>query len=147
MSAPAESRLTAARFGLAYGAVLVTLALLDALWLGVLAKDMYQREMGSLMADSFRVLPAALFYLLYPLALVYLALWHRPAGVAEAMLRSAVLGLAAYGAYNLTNMSIIRGWPVQLSLIDWTWGGVVTALAGGAGHWAAWRPRSAAAAP
>jgi uncharacterized membrane protein len=130
--------MTAGRFGLAYAAVLLAVAVLDAIWLGMISKDLYRRDMGSLMADSFRVVPAALFYLLYPLALVYLVLWHAPSGVIEAMLRSAVLGLAAYGAYNLTNLAIIRGWPVQLSLIDWAWGGVVTALAGAAGWWAAW---------
>jgi len=128
--------MTASRFALAYVAVLVAVAVLDAIWLGVI--ELYRREMGSLMADSFRLVPAVLFYLLYPLALVYLVLWHGPTSAREAMLRSAVLGLAAYGAYNLTNMAIVRGWPVQLSLIDWTWGGVVTALAGGAGWWAAW---------
>ncbi|MCE9660712.1 MAG: DUF2177 family protein [Burkholderiales bacterium] len=130
--------MTPGRFALAYVAVLVAVAVLDAIWLGVITKELYKREMGSLMADSFRIVPAALFYLLYPLALVYLVLWHAPPSLLEAMLRSAVLGLAAYGAYNLTNMAVVRGWPVQLSLIDWTWGGVVTALAGGAGWWAAW---------
>ncbi len=132
------SRMTLSQFGWAYVAVLVAMAVLDALWLGVIAKDLYRREMGSLMADSIRVLPAAMFYLLYPLALVYLALWNAPSGPVEAIVRSAVLGLAAYGAYDLTNMSVVRGWPVGLSLIDWTWGGVITALAGGAGYWAAW---------
>ena len=130
--------MTAGRFGLAYVAVLLAVAALDAIWLGMIGKDLYRRDMGGLLADSFRVGPAALFYLLYPLALVYLVLWHAPSGVLEAMARSAVLGLAAYGAYNLTNLAIIRGWPVQLSLIDWVWGGVVTALAGAAGWWAAW---------
>ena len=138
MSGP---RLTLARFALAYVAVLVAVAALDAVWLGVLTSGLYRREMGSLMAESFRAVPAVLFYLLYPLALIYLVLWNEPAGWADAMRRSAVLGLAAYGAYNLTNLSIVRGWPVALSLLDWTWGGVVTALGGGAGYWASWGRR------
>ena len=132
------SRLTLARAGIAYLAVLVALAVLDAVWLGVLTKDLYRREMGSLMADSFRAVPAVLFYLLYPVALVYLVLWNRPSSLRDAALRSAVLGLAAYGAYDLTNLAIVRGWPVGLSLIDWTWGGVLSALAGSAGYRASW---------
>jgi hypothetical protein len=52
------------------------------------------------------------------------------------MVAPAVLGLAAYGAYNLTNLAIVRGWPLELSLIDWAWGGIVSALAGRAGWWA-----------
>lgn len=132
------SRMTLARAGIAYVAVLVALAVLDAIWLGVLTQDLYQREMGSLMADSVRAVPAALFYVLYPLAVVYLVLWNQPASLLDAALRAAVLGLAAYGAYDLTNLAIVRDWPVGLSLIDWTWGGVVSALAGSAGYWASW---------
>ena len=132
------SRLTPAQFGVAYVVVLVAVAVLDAVWLGVITKDLYRREMGNLMADSFRAVPAVLFYLLYPLAVVYLVLCNAPSGQTEALLRSAVLGLAAYGAYNLTNLAIVRDWPVPLSMIDWTWGGVVTALGGGAGYWATW---------
>ena len=138
----ATERLNAAGFARAYVAVLIALAALDAVWLGVLTKDLYRREMGALMAESFRLGPAVLFYLLYPAALTHLALLHRPAGAIEAMVRSAVLGLAAYGAYNLTNLAVVRGWPLELSLIDWAWGGVVSALSGGAGWWAAWRRRA-----
>ena len=130
--------MTAAQFAVAYGAVLIAVAMLDAIWLGLVAKDLYKREMGSLMAESVRTVPAVLFYLLYPLAVVYLGLFSAPAGWGEAMGRSAVLGLAAYGAYNLTNLSVVRGWPVSLSLIDWTWGCVATAVAGTAGYWASW---------
>jgi uncharacterized membrane protein len=110
------SRLRPAQFGLAYGVVLVVVVALDAIWLGVFARDLYKREMGSLMSDTVRVLPVALFYLLYPLALVYLALFSAPAGWSEALLRSAALGLAAYGAYDLTNIAIVRGWSVRLAL-------------------------------
>ena len=132
------SRMTLGQAGLAYLAVLVAVVGLDAVWLGVLTTDLYRSEMGSLMADSVRVVPAVLFYLLYPLALVYLVLWNQPSGWRDAGLRSAVLGLAAYGAYNLTNLAIVRDWPLGLSLIDWTWGAVVSGLGGSAGYWASW---------
>jgi len=131
-------RLGAGAFARAWVAVLVALAALDALWLGIVARDLYRREIGGLMRESFRLGPALLFYLLYPLAITHLALLHRPAGALEAMLRAAVLGLAAYGAYNLTNLAIVRNWPFELSMVDWAWGGVVSALAGGAGWRATW---------
>ena len=132
------ARLAPRPFAVAYLAALAALALLDALWLGVLSGDLYAREMGALMADSVRVVPAVLFYLLYPLAVVYLALGQAPSSRTEAIVRSVVLGLAAYGAYDLTNLAVIRGWPVGLSLVDWAWGGIVTGLAGLAGYAASW---------
>ena len=132
------ARLSAGQFAIAYGAVLVAVMALDAIWLGVVAKDLYKREMGSLMTDSVRIVPAAAFYLLYPVAVVYLVLAAEPSGWLEALMRAAVLGLAAYGAYDLTNLSVVRGWPVSLSLIDWAWGFAATSIAGMVGYWVTW---------
>jgi uncharacterized membrane protein len=124
-------RLTLSQFGLAYAIALVAMAILDGFWLGWLARDFYKREMGDLMAESIRIGPAALFYLLYPLGLVYLALQPAPAAAAEAFLRCAVVGLVAYGAYDLTNLAIVRGWSLRLCLADMAWGTAASALAGG----------------
>jgi uncharacterized membrane protein len=135
-------RLGAADFARAWVAVFLGLAVLDALWLGVIAKGLYKRELGDLLRETLRLGPALLFYLLYPVAITHLALLHRPARGLDAMLRAAVLGLAAYGAYNLTNLAIVRNWPFELSMIDWAWGGVVSALAGGSGWRATWGRRS-----
>lgn len=129
-----STRLEPGALGIAYAAAFIAIGVLDALWLGWLAKDLYKEEMGALMADSPRIVPAAAFYLLYPLALVYLTLYIPPASFLEAVIRAAVVGLAAYGAYDLTNMAVIRGWSVKLSLIDLAWGTVASALAGAAAY-------------
>jgi uncharacterized membrane protein len=134
----AGARLEAGQLALAYGAALVAILVLDGLWLGFVAKDLYKREMGSLMADTFRVAPGLIFYVLYPAALVYLTLLTPPAGWGEALGRGAVLGLAAYGAYDLTNLAIVRDWPLRISLIDWAWGGFIGAAAAAAGYAATW---------
>ncbi len=42
----------------------------DGRWLRWLARGFYQRELGALMTDSVRVVPAALYYLLYPAAVI-----------------------------------------------------------------------------
>ena len=133
-----EARLSAGGFALAYLGALVVLGVLDGAWLGLVAKGLYQREMGDLMAPEFRVWTAALFYVLYPLAVVVLCLHVQPASGWEAVVRGAVLGAAAYGAYNLTNASILKGWPMALLPIDWAWGTFVTAAAAAGGWWAAW---------
>ena len=41
----------------------------------------------------------------------------------------AVLGLVAYGTYDITNLATVRGWALGISLIDLCWGTVVTASA------------------
>ena len=123
------SRLTPLQFLAAYGVTLVVMAALDGAWLGWLAKDFYKAQLGTLMTDSVRIAPAALYYLLYPVAIVFLALV--PSGsLGEAALRSAVLGLTAFGVYDLTNYSILRGYTLQMTVVDMAWGTFATAVGG-----------------
>ena len=122
----------------AYGAALLAMAVLDGLWLGVLAKAFYQRELGPLMADPVRLLPAAVFYFGYPAGLVALALAPQPGTLGLALLRSALVGLLAYGTYDMTNLATLKGFGGQLALVDMAWGMVASALAGGVA-WMAWQ--------
>jgi uncharacterized membrane protein len=115
---------------LTYAAALLVIGVLDALWLGWLARDFYQREMGALMLPELKKLPAALFYLGYPLGLLALALTPHPGTLANAVLRSALLGLIAYGAYDLTNLATLKGWSPRLAMVDMAWGMVLSAVAG-----------------
>ena len=131
---PAQ-RFSWGEFGLAYLVAFVALLLLDGAWLGWLARDFYKREFGDLMSESVRWVPAALFYLLLPLGLVVLALQPLPAGALEALGRCALVGLVAYGTYDLSNLATLRGWSVRLALVDLCWGTFASTVAGGL----AWR--------
>ena len=117
-----------------YVAALVTLAVLDGVWLGLVARNFYQREMAAVAADSFRLLPAALFYLAYPVGVLYLTLYPLPATLGEAVLRAAVVGLLAYGTYDLTNMATLKSWSLPLALTDMAWGSFITAAIGGVAY-------------
>jgi uncharacterized membrane protein len=128
-SAAAQPR-TFARYLAAYGVALVVMSLLDAVWLGWLAFDFYQHQLGPLMATPFRVVPAALYYLAYPAAIVYLALTPGPLSLRQAAMRSAVLGLTAFGVYDLTNLATLRGYTVAMTVVDMAWGTFATALGG-----------------
>ena len=76
-------------FGLAYVTAVVVLGALDAAWLGGVAKNFYRQEVGPLLNETPQLLPAAVFYLLYPLGLVYLVLTPFPESMGEAALRAA----------------------------------------------------------
>jgi uncharacterized membrane protein len=128
------SRLTPAQFFAAYAVALVVMAALDGVWLGWLARDFYKHELGSLMTDSVRVVPAALYYVCFPAAVVYLALTPTPSGWPEALLRSAVMGLAAFGVYDLTNLAVLRGYTLAMTIVDMAWGTCASALGGVAAY-------------
>ena len=113
---------------IAYVATLLTFLLLDGLWLGVLMAPTYRELLGSLMLEKPLLLPAAVFYCLYVIGCVVFVVlpalsWQRAAKL------GALLGLVAYGTYDLTNWATLRDWSVQVSLMDWAWGTVATAVA------------------
>jgi len=119
-----------ATYAWGYGAALLTVGVLDGLWLGLIAREFYRSQMAAVIADNFNLIPAVLFYFLYPLGVLFVALTPPPQGWAEALGRSALLGLVAYGVYDLTNMATLKAWPVKLALVDVTWGTFITAMAG-----------------
>ena len=120
---------------IAYAGALVFFLAADMLWLGVLMTDSYQAWIGPLMREQPLLLPAAVFYLLYPAGLVVFAI--RPAlerpGAARAAALGAFFGLLAYGTYDLSNLATLKDWPLQLTLVDMVWGAALScgsALAG-----------------
>lgn len=58
----------------------------------------------------------------------------QPAGLAadpvQAAVNAGLIGLAAYAAYNLTNIATLKGWPLKLSLVDLVWGTAASAATG-----------------
>ena len=129
-----DSRLTLLQFLAAYAVALAVVGVLDGLWLGWLAKSFYQEQLGALMTDSVRIVPAAIYYFGFPLAIVYLALMPATS-LGEAVLRSAVLGLAAFGVYDMTNLATLRGYTVLMVVVDMAWGTFATALSGAAAYY------------
>lgn len=119
-----------------YGAALLVMGVLDAFWLGFVAHEFYRQEVGEMMTAQVRKLPAALFYLTYPAGLVTLALHPAPDGPSMAGWRSALVGLVAFGTYNLTNMATLHQWSYTLMLADVAWGAFASALAGTAAFFA-----------
>ena len=115
-------------FLIGWMAALVTLAVLDAAWLGIVARDLYRDKLGALLLEQPRWSAAILFYVLHTAGIVVfpLALSNSWPG---ALLYGALFGLVVYGVYDFTNLATLRGWPVSLTFIDLAWGTAVTAAA------------------
>ncbi len=115
---------------ISYLAVLLPLVTIDAMWLGLIAKNFYTKHLGFLFGESINLVPVIIFYLIYALAILVFAvqpslstgLWTL------ALWRGALLGLAAYAAYDLTNQATISNWPSLVTVVDLAWGVVVTGL-------------------
>ena len=123
----------------ALAATAVTFLALDALWLRWAIASFYPERIGHLMADDFRLGAVTLFYSLYLVIVVLLAIepGARPSAGRVAS-RGALLGLFGYGTYGFTNLAVLRDWPLGMTLIDTGWGIFATSVAALAG-WAASR--------
>jgi uncharacterized membrane protein len=105
------------------------LGVLDALWLGVVARDWLVQQMGELRRTDIQWVPALAFYLLFSVGIgVFAVAPALPDGdwVKAAML-GGFLGLVAYGTYDLTNWATVKNWPVPMVFVDMVWGTVLTA--------------------
>jgi uncharacterized membrane protein len=116
--------------GVRYLLVLALFACLDALWLMVVGASFNRAQFGHLMRPDTAWSAAVLFYLIYGVAV--LALCVQPALASgrarEAAWRGALLGCAAYGAFDLTSLALFKDFPVPGAMVDMAWGTSVTAV-------------------
>jgi uncharacterized membrane protein len=122
---------------LAYAATTLVMVAIDLVWLGLIAKPIYQQGIGHLMAEQPKLAAGAVFYLLYPVGLMVFAVvpgaslpWS------DTALKAALFGFIAYATYDLTNLATLKNWPTSLALIDMAWGTGVSVVAALAGRWA-----------
>lgn len=112
-----------------YAVGIVTCFAIDLLWLGVVAKGFYQRQLGHLMRPDVQWMPAVLFYLIYVAALVVFV--AAPAVERDSVRRAigygAFFGIAAYSAFDLTSLALLKSFPLTAALVDLAWGAFLSA--------------------
>jgi uncharacterized membrane protein len=120
---------------IAYLSTAAILVMLDLVWLKLAMGPLYQKTLGPLLAETPALLPAVIFYLMYAAGVVFFAVWPGLQGGdwRRAALYGAVLGLVAYGTYDLTNMATLKLWSARLTVLDIAWGTFLTATAAAAG--------------
>lgn len=117
-----------------YLSVLLSLLVIDAVWLGAVARGFYRARLGYLMADTVQWWAAAVFYLLFAAGLlVFTVQPNLSASMLRVFFMGALFGLVMYATYDLTNQATIRSWPLIVTIIDLVWGallsGVVSVIA------------------
>jgi uncharacterized membrane protein len=121
---------------LAYAFTAATFLALDAVWLSQAGPRIYLPDLAPLLSKTPNLGAAALFYALYLAAVVWLCV--RPAlgegSWRRAAVNGAVLGLAAYSAYDLTNQATLRIWSWRITVFDLGWGVLATAAAAASGY-------------
>lgn len=121
---------------IAYVSTAVVFFALDYVWLTRVAIGFYRQNIGELLLTTPNFAPAGIFYLFYVIGLVYFAVMPAltASSVVTALLNGALLGLLAYGTYDMTNLATLKGWSLSVSLVDMAWGAVLSATAAAAGY-------------
>ena len=101
--------------------------IIDALWLGLIAKNFYREQLGFLMKTEINWLSAVIVYLLFIVGLVFFVI--SPAFAknswTHAFLAGMLFGLITYATYDLTNLATIKDWPLFMTIVDLIWGTVL----------------------
>ena len=109
---------------------------IDLVWLGVVAAQFYQRQIGYLLAAQVRWVPAVLFYLIFITGLlVFAVLPGLTAGsLGRAVMLGAFLGFMAYATFDLTCLALFRGFTVTVVVVDLIWGACLSAVVSASGY-------------
>ena len=120
------------RYAVLYLATLFVLIPLDFLFLGIVAKDFFTSQVGNMLGE-IKLLPAAIFYLLYVVGVLVFVSGSSSATWQDTMLMGALFGLFCYATFDLTSLALLRNWSWPVAFVDVGWGAVVTAVSSTAG--------------
>ncbi len=102
---------------------------IDMLWLGVVAKNFYREQIGSLMKADVNWFAAVLFYFIFIAGMVFFVIapalekgsWR------YALFAGAAFGFVTYATFDLTSLALMKDWPVLVTVVDLAWGTVLSA--------------------
>jgi len=115
------------RYVILYLATLLVLVPIDFLFLGFVAKDFFNAQVGDMLGD-IRPLPSVLFYLLYVVGVLVFVSGPTTATWSSTLLYGALFGLFCYATFELTSLSLLRHWTWPVAMLDMSWGAVMTAV-------------------
>ncbi len=112
-----------------YVLTIVVFLMIDLAWLGFIAKNLYQKYLGSFLSDNVNWTAAIIFYLIYVVGISIFAIYPSVTknSALSAVILGALFGFFAYATYDLTNLATLKSWPLPIVLIDIAWGIVLTA--------------------
>lgn len=115
---------------ISYILTLIVFLIVDLTWLGFIARGIYKKYLGSFLSENVNWTAAIIFYLIYIIGIFIFVIY--PAvnkdSVWHAVLLGAIFGILAYSTYDLTNLATLKGWPLQIVIIDIIWGAVLTLI-------------------
>ncbi|MCA1756003.1 MAG: DUF2177 family protein [Bacteroidales bacterium] len=113
-----------------YFLTFIVFLMVDMLWLGVIAKNLYQKYLGAFLSDRVNWTAAFIFYLIFVVGIMIFAIYPavNKGSVFYAVIMGALFGFFTYATYDLTNLATLKEWPLPIVFIDILWGTVLSAI-------------------
>ena len=119
-----------------YLATFIVFLMIDFVGLSFVLKPLFARDIGPLMLDGFRIVPAFAFYAFLVFVVMWFVGWPALDGGKSLLWvfgSAALIGAAAYGTFEFTNYAILKDWTPTLVITDLTWGTLLTGVSATAG--------------
>ncbi|MGD2186791.1 MAG: DUF2177 family protein [Desulfobacterales bacterium] len=103
---------------------------IDLIWLGIVAKGFYQKNLQTLLRPDVNWTAAIIFYLVYIAGILIFAVLPAVAKDSwrHAAMWGALFGFFTYATYDLTNLALLKGWPLNIVIVDILWGVVLCTI-------------------
>jgi uncharacterized membrane protein len=127
--------MTVSRLFILYCLTALVFFVIDILWLGWIAKDFYQRQVGTFFREKVLWGAAVIFYLLFIFGLLVFTVVPalKANSLLYAILYGMLFGLITYSTYDLTNLATLKGWPLRMVVVDILWGILLSGMVSVAG--------------
>jgi uncharacterized membrane protein len=108
---------------------IITMMLLDYLWLAKLAKSFYLEKLSShiIVTNGSLVpyLPAVPIVYIIAILSIWVFVLSSATSLTQAALYGALLGFFMYAFYDFTNLATLKDYPWSLTIVDIIWGTIL----------------------
>jgi len=113
-----------------YVVALLLFFIIDIMWLGLVAKNIYQEKVGQLLKVDVNWGAAIILYLFLIAGILFFVI--NPALAKEswkfALFAGGFFGMLTYAIYDMTNLATLKDWSIFITIVDIIWGTVLCAL-------------------
>jgi uncharacterized membrane protein len=101
--------------------------IIDLIWLGIVAKGFYQKHLKFILSPKVNWTAAIIFYLIYIAGILIFAVLPAVGkdSLRHAAVWGALFGFFTYATYDLTNLALVKNWPINIVIVDILWGVVL----------------------
>ena len=112
------------RWLLSYAVAAVIFAAVDVVWIGTVANNQYESQIGDLLAPSVNIAGAIAFYVIYVVGIVHYGIRpnHPDATMRQRVIGAALFGFFTYATWALTGLAVLKDFPAVVALTDIAWG-------------------------